>query len=58
MYNTPLFASKQTFARIDFCGKASRCCAKTVLIVLNFVLNILHNSKIRPLSPLTRCCEK
>ncbi len=34
MYNTPLFASKQTSARIVFCGKANDWWTKTALTML------------------------
>gem|GEM_PF-2075826 len=59
MYNSPLFTSKATFARIVFFGPANDWRAKTALIALKFTLNILHNCEIRQqFSPLTCCCEK
>ena len=38
MCNYPLFASKQTFARIDFLRQGERLVAKRALIMLKFLL--------------------
>ena len=38
MYNHPLFAPKQTLARIDFLQQGWRLAAKRALIVLKFLL--------------------
>ena len=43
MYNYPLFASKRTFARIDFLRQGGRLLAKTALIMLNFLLKTRQN---------------
>ena len=42
MYNYPLFASKQTFARIDFLRPIGNLENKKALIMLKFILFILH----------------
>ena len=42
MYNYPLFASKQTFARIDFLRQGERLVAKRALIMLKFLLKRLQ----------------
>jgi len=38
MYNCTFFASKQTFARIDFLRQGERLVAKKALIMLKFLL--------------------
>ena len=43
MYNYPLLAPKQTFARIDFCGKVSGWWTKEPLFVLNFLPKTIQN---------------
>ena len=45
MYNHPLFAPKQTLARIDFLRQGERLAAKSALIVLKFLLKNLQPLK-------------
>ncbi|OFQ19124.1 hypothetical protein HMPREF2955_09745 [Prevotella sp. HMSC073D09] len=43
VYKQPLFASKPTFARIDFFGKVSGWWVKWALIMLKFILKSGQN---------------
>ena len=49
MYNYPLFASKPTFARIDFLGQGGRLGAKKPFLVLKFVPKIIQSGDVRNL---------
>ena len=42
MHNCPLWASKQTSARIDFLGQGGRLVDKKALIILKFTPKSLH----------------
>ena len=47
MYNYPLLASKQTFARIDFLQPSERLVDKKALIMLNLLLKTIQKGLCR-----------
>ena len=53
MYNYPLFAPKQTFARIDFLRQVRGWWTKRVVIMLKFLLKSLQRLTGNPVDELT-----